>query len=153
MGGPNLILLILHILTYPNLSHLSQWSKFPDVKQRDRDDLSLHLVLALTLVNLPLPYHLHFQLFHRHAQLQSRPVSRFIRRTCIAERSERPAERGHDVGSPSALAKRFHHAENNMRVPLQHTIVWCFPSELLQTNLDRLVLAQHPSSIYKLRKE
>ena len=30
MGGPNLILLILLILTYPNLSHLSQWSKFPD---------------------------------------------------------------------------------------------------------------------------
>jgi hypothetical protein len=30
MGGPNLILLILFILTYPNLSHLSQWSKFPD---------------------------------------------------------------------------------------------------------------------------
>ena len=30
MGGPKLILLILLILTYPNLSHLSQWSKFPD---------------------------------------------------------------------------------------------------------------------------
>ena len=30
MGGPKLILLILFILTYPNLSHLSQWSKFPD---------------------------------------------------------------------------------------------------------------------------
>ena len=30
MGGANLILLILLILTYPNLSHLSQWSKFPD---------------------------------------------------------------------------------------------------------------------------
>jgi hypothetical protein len=30
MGGPNLILLILFILTYPNLSRLSQWSKFPD---------------------------------------------------------------------------------------------------------------------------
>jgi hypothetical protein len=32
MGGSNLILLILVILTYPNLSHLSQWSKFPDVE-------------------------------------------------------------------------------------------------------------------------
>ena len=32
MGGPKLILLILLILTYPNLSHLSQWSKFPDVQ-------------------------------------------------------------------------------------------------------------------------
>jgi hypothetical protein len=31
MGGANLILLILFILIYPNLSHLSQWSKFPDV--------------------------------------------------------------------------------------------------------------------------
>ena len=30
MGGPNLILLILRILPYPNLSHISQWSKFPD---------------------------------------------------------------------------------------------------------------------------
>ena len=30
MGGPNLILLILRILLYPNLSHISQWSKFPD---------------------------------------------------------------------------------------------------------------------------
>jgi hypothetical protein len=33
MGGPHLILLILFILIYPNLSHLSQWSKFPDVPQ------------------------------------------------------------------------------------------------------------------------
>jgi hypothetical protein len=30
MGGPSLILLILLILNYPNLSYLSQWSKFPD---------------------------------------------------------------------------------------------------------------------------
>ena len=36
MGGPNLFLLILLILTYPNLSHLSQWSKFPDGTQAHR---------------------------------------------------------------------------------------------------------------------
>jgi hypothetical protein len=123
------------------------------LKQRDRDDTSLQLALARTIGNLPLPCHVHLQLLHRQAQLQSRLVRRFVRRARIAEWSQRPAERGHDVGSPFALAKRFHHAEHNMRVPPPHTAVRGFPFELPQTNLDRLALAQHPRSIYQLRKE
>ena len=143
---PGLITLSVRALEVASFMHIQQ------LKQRDRDDTSLQLTLARTLNNPPLPRHVNFQLFHSQAQLQSRLVRRLVRRACIAERSQRPAERGHDVGSPFSLAKRFHHAEQDMRVPPSHTIVWIIPFELPQANLDSLVLAQHPSSICKLRQ-
>jgi hypothetical protein len=67
----------------PDFMHVKQ------LKQRDLDDTSLQLALSPTPANIPLPCPLDLQLFHHHAQLQSRRVSRFVRRACTAERSER----------------------------------------------------------------
>ena len=57
--------------------------------QHDRDDTSFQLARVRTLGNLPLPCHENLQLFHRHAQLQFRLLSRFVRLACTAERPER----------------------------------------------------------------